>query len=124
MRFAIRFDSWYGLMSTVLGLPPSGAYVQTDGDAIDVRMGWAFRARFPRAAIASAEATAIRPMSRGVHGFAGRWLVNGSSAGILCVRLRPTQKATLMGVRVSLDELLVSVDDPAAVAAAITPHRR
>jgi hypothetical protein len=106
-------------MSSVLGLPPSNAYVALDAAHVEVRMGWAFRARFPRSAIASASRLDVRPISRGVHGFAGRWLVNGSAGSILSIRLDPAQRAYVMGMPVRLRELLVSVADPSALAAAL-----
>jgi hypothetical protein len=117
-QFAIRFDPWYRVLSTVLLLPPSSAHVIA-GEEIEVRMGWAFRARFPRSAVASAAPTEMRPLSRGVHGFGGRWLVNGSGSGIVRIELRPAQRGHVMGVPVQLRELLVSVDDPQALVAAL-----
>ena len=41
-RFPIRFDKGYGLVSSALLLPPSNAYVEIDGNQVQVRMGWAF----------------------------------------------------------------------------------
>jgi hypothetical protein len=96
-RFPIRFDEWYGILSSALFLPPSSSYVEVDSDQVRVRMGWAFRCRFPRAAVASAAETHKSPLSRGVHGFAGRWLVNGSGQGILTVDLTPGQRGYVIG---------------------------
>jgi len=107
VRFPISFDPWYRVLSTIVGLPPSSAYVQVAGEEVEVRMGWAFRSRFPRSAVASTSALDRRPISRGVHGFGGRWLVNGSGQGILVIQLRPAQRAYLMGIPVRLQELLV-----------------
>jgi hypothetical protein len=121
MRYPITFEPWYRWLSTVLGLPPSGAYVEIDGDDASVRMGWAFRARFRRSDVASAAPVDMRPISRGVHGFAGRWLVNGAGRNILRIELRPEQNARLMGIPVRLRELFVSVNDPAELAKALRP---
>jgi hypothetical protein len=118
-RFPISFDPWYRVLSTVLCLPPSGAYVQVGREHVSVRMGWAFRSRFPRSAVVSMSAQDMHPMSRGVHGFGGRWLVNGSGRGIFGIRLSPPQRAYLLGVPVSLRELLVSVAEPLALASAL-----
>jgi hypothetical protein len=82
-------------------------------------MGWAFRSRFPRSAVASTSALDTKPISRGVHGFGGRWLVNGSGQGILRIELRPAQRAHLMGVPVRLQELLVSITELPALASAL-----
>lgn len=116
-RFPIRFDRWYAALSSALFLRPSESYVELDGDEVSVKMGWAFRARFPRAAICATRTLDASPLSRGVHGFGGRWLVNGSGQGILVLELSPENGARVMGVPVRLRELMVSVDDPAALAA-------
>jgi hypothetical protein len=123
MRFPITFDPWYRLLSTVLGLPPSSAYVQITGEQVEVRMGWAFRSRFRLSEVSSAGAIDIRPLSRGVHGFGGRWLVNGAGRGILRIELSPAQRAYMMGLPVRLRELLVSVGDVSVLAAALTGSR-
>jgi len=118
-RFPIRFDKAYGALSTVLFLRPSASYVEVEGDHVDVRMGWAFRSRFPRSAVASTTVLNEKPLSRGVHGFSGRWLVNGSGEGILTIDLDPVQRAYVMGFPVRLRQLMVSVADPAALASAL-----
>ena len=79
-------------------------------------MGWAFRARFPRATVISTSALDIHPLSRGVHGFGGRWLVNGSGRGIVSICLSPAPRAYVLGVPVRLREVLVSVDRPEELA--------
>jgi hypothetical protein len=112
LRFPIRFESWYRLLSSVLLLAPSDSYVEVGDGGVECRMGWAFRARFPRSAVASTNRLDRKPLSRGVHGFGGRWLVNGSGDGILVINLEPSQRGRVVGIPVRLRELLVSVDDP------------
>jgi hypothetical protein len=116
IRTPIRFDAWYRLLSTAVFLLPSQAFVEHDRNAVTVRMGWGFRARFPRSCIASASVSESRPISRGVHGFGGRWLVNGSADRILALELQPAQRAWVMGFPVALRQLLVSVDAPELLA--------
>jgi hypothetical protein len=118
-RFPIRFDDWYRALSAALLLLPSSSYVAVKSDAVEVRMGWAFRAAFPRAAVASVAPSHKRVFSRGVHGFAGRWLVNGSSEGLLAIEMASRQRAYVMGFPVRLRTLIVSVEEPAALAAAL-----
>jgi hypothetical protein len=48
-RFAVRFDPVYRRLSAALLLPPADAWVTVSGEEVEVRMAWAFRARFPRA---------------------------------------------------------------------------
>lgn len=61
-----------------------------------------------------------KPISRGVHGWAGRWLVTGSGDGIVNIILEPTQRAYVMGFPVRLRNLLISVEDPIGVTAALS----
>jgi hypothetical protein len=119
-RFSIKFESSYALLSTALFIFPSHSYVEVRGHEVSVRMGWAFRARFARSRVTGTSAPGKRiPLTRGVHGWAGRWLVNGSGDGILSIDLDPQQRAHVMGFPVKLRQLQVSVDDPAALAAAL-----
>jgi hypothetical protein len=111
VRFPIRFDRWYAGLSSVLLLPPRDAYVDV-GDEIVVRMGWAFRASFPRAFVVRASLHPGTVISPGVHGLSGRWLVNGSSGGLVSLELAPEQRGRVMGVPVKLRELMVSVEQP------------
>jgi hypothetical protein len=121
VRFSIQFDSLYRILSTALLLTPSRSFVEIDRDEIRVRMGWAFRARFPRTAAVSAVEYGRKPLSRGVHGWAGTWLVNGSGKGIVSITVEPRQRAYLaLGVPVELRNLLVSVEDPGSLIAALT----
>ena len=122
-RFPINFDRWYGGFSRMLGLPPATAYVEVGEQEVEVRMGWAFRSRFPRSAVRSISPSAQAPLSRGVHGFGGRWLVNGSSRGLVTFALSPTQRAHVLGWPVSLRELSVSVADSAGLGAALAPAK-
>ena len=116
MRFPIRFEPWYGVLSSALLLRPADSYVEVEGDNIECRMGWAFRTRFPRAAVTRTARLDRKPLSRGVHGLAGRWLVNGAGEPILVIDLEPPQRAWVLGVPVRLRQLLVSVSDLDALA--------
>ena len=120
LRFDVRFDLWYEVLSRALLLPPKSAYLSVEGDEVEVRMGWAFRARFPRAAVTRVAKLATPPISRGVHGWWGRWLVNGSGRGIVVLDLAPDQRAYVTGFPVRLRQLLISVNDPPGVAAALS----
>lgn len=121
VRFAIRFDSLYRILSTALLLTPSRSFIEVDREEIRVRMGWAFRASFPRTAAVSVAEYGRKPLSRGVHGWAGTWLVNGSGTGIVNITLEPRQRAYLAtGIPVQLRNLLVSVEDPRSLIVVLT----
>jgi hypothetical protein len=121
VRFPILFDSWYRGLSTLLLLRPSRSYLEVLGNEVQVRMGWGFRARFPKSAVVSvSEYRGPSPLSRGVHGLLGRWLVNGSGRNLVAIDLEPRQRAYVIGLPVRLHQLIVSVEDPAAVIAALS----
>lgn len=117
--FPIRFDPPYALLSRLLLIAPADSSLEIDGPEVRVRMAWSFRSVFPRSAVVSAKELGRRPLSRGVHGFAGRWLVNGSGDGILDIELRPPQRAWVLGFPIRLRHLLVSFDAPGTVAQAL-----
>jgi hypothetical protein len=119
LRFPIRFDNAYSVLSTALLLPPSSSYVEIEGNDVTVRMGWGFRASFARSAVRSTAPLDKAPLSRGVHGWRGRWLVNGSGSGILVIDLSPPQRAHVLGFPVRLRQLMVSVEDPLGLSAAL-----
>jgi hypothetical protein len=119
-RFPIKFEPAYALLSRALFIAPDDSYVEIDDRQVSVRMAWAFRSTFERSAVKSASLLDKRvPLTRGVHGWAGRWLVNGAGDGILLITLDPPQRWYVMGFPVRLRELPVSVDDPTALAAAL-----
>jgi hypothetical protein len=119
-RFPIKFETAYALLSSALFLFPSDSYVDVGADDVTVKMGWAFRATFHRSDVAGAAPSGKRfALTRGVHGWAGRWLVNGAGDGIVAIDLEPKQRAYVLGVPVSLRHLLVSVDDPSALKQAL-----
>jgi hypothetical protein len=98
--------------------------VVLDGDGVSCRAGvggWAFRMRAPRASVAGAAPYTGRVLGWGVHGWRGRWLVNGSSSGIVRVELDPPARGRTLGIPLRVRELLVAVDDPDGLVAALRP---
>ena len=118
-RFSIGFDRAYRLLSSALFIRPSESLVEIAGERVSVRMAWAFRAQFPKASVASAAKVEITTLSRGVHGFAGQWLVNGSGKGIVALDFEPVQRGFVVGFPVKLRRLLVSVDEPDSLVSAL-----
>lgn len=118
-RFPIRFDAVYAALSAALLIPPSRSFLEVGPGGVRIQMAWAFRATFPASAVASVRDYDRAPLSRGVHGFAGRWLVNGSGRSIVAITLRSPQRAYVCGFPVRLRELMVSVEDPGGVTAAL-----
>lgn len=118
-RIPIRFDTVWRWFLAALCIPVSQSYLEVDGPQVHVRMGWSFRATFPRDAVASVQPLGSPVLSIGVHGMCGRWLVNGSHRGIAVLRLAPEQRARVLGFPVHLRELMLSVDDPEALRQAL-----
>jgi hypothetical protein len=93
--------------------------VIVDGDRVVVRMSYAFRSAFDRSAIQSVAPWNGRVLSRGAHGWRQRWLVNGSSHGIVVLSIDPPARARVVGVPVRVRELAISLDEPVGFAASL-----
>jgi hypothetical protein len=107
---------------TALGITPGRACLDVAPDLVRVRMGWGFCADVPRRSIRSVRRVRDA-VSIGVHGWGGRWLVNGASGPLVAIAIEPSAPARVMGVPIRLRELIVSVEDPGAVIAALSPAR-
>jgi hypothetical protein len=118
-RFAIAYTRPMRLLLTALGMGPGVSGVLVDADVVEVRMGWAFRARIPLASVHDLRRPHLPVLSRGVHGWAGRWLVNGSSRGVLRMTVEPPADARVCGVPVRLTELAISLENPDGLLAAL-----
>ncbi len=110
MSFEIRYERVWRLSFTLIGLGPKRSGITIDGDMVTVRMGWAFTMTVPRDAVEAA-AEERRFISRGVHGWRGRYLVNGSGKGLVRLTIDPPQRARASLFPVKVGELIVSVDE-------------
>jgi hypothetical protein len=119
-RFAIRVDRWCLPLFVVLGIGPRFDHVDVDDATVTVRLGWMFFARVDRSAIVEVTRNRNAYGGWGAHGWRGRWLVNGSSKGIVRIELDPRQRGRLlMFWPVRPRRLLVSLDDPEGFIAAM-----
>jgi len=118
-RFAIRYAVPMLPLLTLLGAGPRRSGVWVTAEGVEVRMGWAFRGAIPRRTVSGAAADPRRHLSLGVHGWAGRWLVNGGLRGLVRIAVAPPARARVLGVPVRLRELTVGVEDPAGLIAAL-----
>lgn len=99
-------------MLGALGLGRRFSRIELGDDALVVAMGWAFRARIPLTSITAADRFDGRVISLGVHGWRGRWLVNGSWHGLVRLAIEPAAPSRVIGFPGRLRELIVSVEDP------------
>jgi hypothetical protein len=112
LRFEIGYSRFNAVLFGLLGLPRRWSSVELVDEQIVVRMGWAFRARIPVTRVAEA-AVAERPfVGWGVHGWRGRWLVNGSLRGIVSIAVDPPVRAFVVFVPVALRTVSISLADP------------
>jgi hypothetical protein len=97
-----------------LAWPLGGGHgaVVVDDTEVRVRHGVMFRAAIPRSSLGPPHRYEGKVYSWGVHGWRGRWLVNGSSAGIVVLPLDPPRRAHVLGWPIRVRELAISLDDP------------
>lgn len=91
-----------------------------DDTAVRVRHGVIFRTSIPRSSIGTPKRYDGKVYSWGAHGWRGRWLVNGSSHGIVVLPVEPRAAAYVLGWPIRLRELAISLDDPDGFVAALT----
>jgi hypothetical protein len=116
----IRYDRAFLPLSVPLGLGPKSSEVRIEGETLHIKMGWGFKADIPLSSVTKATPSNDRVFSRGVHGWRGRWLVNGSSDGMVELTIDPPVRAAVAGVGINLHTLYVSVTDPDALIEACT----
>jgi hypothetical protein len=104
----------------VLGMSPARSWVEVGDDVLRVRMGWAFRLDAPLVNVRDARPDPARVWSWGVHGWGGRWLVNGSSSGLVRIDVSPAVRARMGPISITVRELRVSVDDPKGLVSQLT----
>ncbi|MEO5840379.1 MAG: hypothetical protein ABIQ73_11805 [Acidimicrobiales bacterium] len=122
-QFSLSFDRCMRVLMTPLLAGPRYCRVAIAAGQLDVAMGvggWAFAATVARSAIADVCRISGRAWSWGAHGWRGRWLVNGSSRGLVRLTIDPPGRARCLGVPVKLRELALSLDDPDGFVAALS----
>ena len=117
-QFKFAYGGLRPLLS-VMGLGPGLSRIEVRPDELVVKLGWGFRGSIPRASIQHAAEDANAPLSIGVHGWRGRWLVNGSMNGLVAIDIEPPARALVIGVPVKVRRLRVSAEDPAGLVAAL-----
>jgi hypothetical protein len=116
---------------SVLGAGPKASGVTVSATTVDVSMGWAFGATFALDAIASARSL-DRGLSelqgplglsvlRGVNYWRRTALVNGAGSGLVEITLKRSNWARLGPLKAPMRRLIVSVEDPSALLAALAP---
>jgi hypothetical protein len=112
MEFAMKYDAIGAGVMTPLGAGRKHSRVTLTDTELIVHQSWAFRSVVPRSSITGARRKPGSVLSRGAHGWSGRWLVNGAGDGLVVIDIEPAARARVTGVPVSLRELTLSVEDP------------
>ena len=119
-RYSIRVDPLFRGLFSALGAGSRRDFVDIDSGKLIVRLGWLFKATIPRSSVASGHHHADMYGGWGAHGWRHRWLVNGSSKGIVQLDLKLGQRAWLLGAwPIRLRTLYVSLNDPNGFLAAL-----
>ena len=121
-RFPIRFTGLSRAM-IALGLSPNRSWVEVGDDLLRVRMSWAFSLDAPLVNVRDARPDTGRVGGWGVHGWRGRWLVNGSSSGLVRIDLSQPVRGRMGPIPIGIRQLRVSVEDPDGLVAALTTRR-
>ena len=112
-RFEIAYTGINGPLMKVLGVGPGRGYVIVTPDDLIIKMGWAFSGTIPRSRITSAEeSTKPRGYGWGVHGWNGKWVINGSDTGIVKIELDPATTVRTMIFPINPHELYISLVNP------------
>ncbi len=122
-QLEFRYDRWCGWLLGLLGSGRRFSRVTLNDDMIAVRLGWAFTAVVPRASIVAARPKQDRVWGWGAHGWGGRWLVNGSSQGLVTLDIEPEERGRVCGFPVKLRELTVSLVEPEALLSYVNLER-
>ncbi len=123
-RFAISYDKLVWL-ATITGGGPKSSAVEVGPDEIRVRMGSNFELAIPRSSVRSVSRSQAKiGATQGVHGRAGRWLVNGSAHGLVEITIDPPayaeRRLSTMFSPAKVTSLIVSLADPDGFIAAVT----
>ena len=116
---------------TLLLAGPSRTRVTVGEDAVIVSMGvggWVFRSKIPTSSVITVERASGPVWGWGAHGWRGRWLINGSSRGLVRLTVSPAARGRCVGVPAKVRKLTLSLERPdefmAALAALVKPQPR
>ena len=122
--FAFSYNSLMRTLMTMMLAGPKHSRIMLNDDQLRVRMGaggWMFSADVPRSAVAAAAPSTAIVGGWGAHGWRGRWLVNGSSKGLVRLTIEPTQRARVSWIPVKLRVLTLSLEQPDEFVARFAP---
>jgi hypothetical protein len=121
LHFDIDYSRGNRFFMGLIGMGPRFSGVEIDDEEVRVRMGWGFHTHVPLASIQRVSATERPFFAWGAHGWRGRWLVNGSSKGIVALELDPPARGRAIGFPLRLRVVSISLADPDGFITALEP---
>lgn len=122
-RFELSFNMFMKVVMTPILCGRRRCHVVLSVDRLEVTMGigaWAFAATVPRSSITAAARVSGPVFAWGAHGWRGRWLVNGSSRGLVRVSVSPAGRGRCLIFPLRVRELTLSLQHPDEFVAALT----
>ncbi len=120
--FEMSFNAFNRVVMTALLCGPRTCHIVLSAERLRVSMGvgrWAFSAAVPRSSLAVATRFTGPVMGWGAHGWRGRWLVNGSSRGLVRIPIDPPARGRCLGYPLRLRVLVLSLEEPDEFIAAL-----
>jgi hypothetical protein len=119
----LSFNSFTRLLMTPILAGPHRCKVVLTAKRLKVKVGaggWAFSANVPRSSVTGVTRVSGPVLGWGAHGWRGRWLINGSSRGLVRLTIDPSGRGRCLMVPVTLRELTISLERPDEFIAAVT----
>jgi hypothetical protein len=125
--FSFSWNPFVRVSMTAVLAGPRNSTIRVDEHVVTVRMGvggWAFQAAVPRSSIADASQVDGPVWSWGAHGWRQRWLVNGSSKGLVRLTITPSARGRCLGFPLRIGELTLSLAKPEEFIRAVSSPAR
>ena len=124
VKFSFSYSRFMRAVMTPMLAGPARSTIRVERDRVVVEMGiggWAFAATVPKSSIVEVTPVTGPVWGWGAHGWRGRWLVNGSSRGLVRLRLAPSARGRCLLVPLKVRELTLSLTDVEGFVAALQP---
>jgi hypothetical protein len=122
--FSFSWNPFVKMTMTPLLAGPRHSTIVVGEDVVTVKMGaggWAFEAEVPRTSITAATRFDGPVWAWGAHGWRHRWLVNGSSKGLVRLTITPKARGRCLVIPLRVGELILSLAEPETFISAVSP---